>query len=268
MCQFCIQHGDGKKWYLTMENYSRELFAQDDRVEFMVDFANTFEKSVPRVLAQLDALSRSPFHGLVKPYLTWKQKQNHFGQIVPIEEVEQILAQVDGIARLPCVCRRVTTGTKEARYCYVLTAEPRLAAELDDSFNLEYLAPAEAIQAVRGLDKEGLIHSVWTFKTPYIGALCNCDQDCVAYRISYSRGYFQIMFRGEYVARVDLDACNGCKNCMRQCQFGAIRFSAANKKVLIDSRQCFGCGVCRAVCTKDAIVLHARAADPVAARIW
>lgn len=24
MCEFCTQHGEGQKWYLTMRNYSRE----------------------------------------------------------------------------------------------------------------------------------------------------------------------------------------------------------------------------------------------------
>jgi NAD-dependent dihydropyrimidine dehydrogenase PreA subunit len=55
---------------------------------------------------------------------------------------------------------------------------------------------------------------------------------------------------------------------MRQCQYGAIRFSAINKKVVIDPRACFGCGVCRSDCHHDAIALHARLEDPVAANIW
>jgi heterodisulfide reductase subunit A-like polyferredoxin len=76
------------------------------------------------------------------------------------------------------------------------------------------------------------------------------------------------MFRGEYVAAVDADACNGCRVCMRQCQFGAIRYSGVNDKIVIDPRQCYGCGVCRAACTKDAITLHSRAQDPIAARVW
>lgn len=268
MCEFCVKHGDGKKWYLTMKNYSQELLHREDRIEYMSYFANTFEERVPRKLDQIEKLSRLPFRNIVKPFLTRIQKRDHFGQIVPLEDIEQILAQVDGIMRLSCPCRRVTTGQKNARYCYVLTADPQLAAEIDDSYSLEVITSIEAIESIRALDDEGLIHSVWTFKTPYIGALCNCDQDCIAYRTSYSRGYYQIMFRGEYVALVDFDACNGCRNCMRQCHFGAIRYSAVNKKVEIDVRQCFGCGVCRASCHKDAIKLHARSSYPVAAKIW
>ena len=25
MCEFCTEHGEGKKWYLQMKNYSEEL---------------------------------------------------------------------------------------------------------------------------------------------------------------------------------------------------------------------------------------------------
>lgn len=29
MCEFCTQHGEGKKWYLQMKNYSQELFGEE-----------------------------------------------------------------------------------------------------------------------------------------------------------------------------------------------------------------------------------------------
>jgi ferredoxin len=268
MCEFCTQHGDGKKWYLRMENYSQELIDDDRRREYMAGFLNTFDSRVPGEMAQVEKLSHTP---LAKPmywYLTRAQKKSHFGQIVLIEEVEQILENIAGVIRLPCVCRRVTTGNQNARYCYGLTLDQRLRDSLDDSFNLEILSPEEAIESIRKLDKEGLVHSVWTFNTPYIGGLCNCDQDCMAYRITHERGYFKNVFRGEQIAYVNPDECNGCKICIRQCQFGAIRYSSTNKKVLIDPRACYGCGVCRAACHRDAIEIHARKEDPIAARIW
>jgi ferredoxin len=268
MCEFCTQHGEGKKWYLNMDNYSRDLLEQDDRREYMVRFLNTFEERIPASITQIDGLSRTPLARILPWFLTKSQQRSHFGQVVPIEEVDQIFQMVEGVIRLPCVCRKVTTGNKNARYCYGLTLDQRLRDSLDDSFNLEILPPEQALDSIRKLDKDGLIHSVWTFKTPYIGGLCNCDQDCMAYRVTYERRYFQNMFRGEYVAGIDRDACNGCKACIRQCQFGAIRYSATNQKVLVDPRACFGCGVCRAYCHHEAIALHERIADPVAANIW
>ena len=268
MCEFCTQHGEGKKWYLKMDNYAQDLLEQDGRRAYMTEFLNTFEERVPGEIAQVEALFHTPLARPMNWYLTRTEKKSHFGQVVPIEEVEQVLNLVAGVIRLPCVCRKVTTGNMNARYCYGLTLDQRLRDSLDDSFNLEILSPAQALDSIRGLDKEGLVHSVWTFKTPYIGGLCNCDQDCMAYRITHERGYFKNMFRGEHIARVDLDACNGCKVCIRQCQFGAMRYSATNKKVLVDPLACYGCGACRAACHREAIGLFARAEDPIAASIW
>ena len=63
-------------------------------------------------------------------------------------------------------------------------------------------------------------------------------------------------------------ACNGCRACMRACQFGAIHYSAACKKALIQPRSCYGCGTCRVHCAKKAITLHDRASVPAAANLW
>jgi NAD-dependent dihydropyrimidine dehydrogenase PreA subunit len=268
MCEFCVQHGEGKKWYLAMENYSRDLLEQNGRIEYAADFLNSFHVRTPPSLRQLDTVRSTPWMKLLRPILISRQKKNHYGQVVPIEEVEQILKQVEGVVRLPCVCRRVTTGNFNARYCYGLTLDQSLFDALDDSFSLELLSANEALESIRKLDKEGLVHSVWTFKTPYIGGLCNCDQDCIAYRITHTRRDYPVMFRGEWLARVDWDTCNGCKNCMSQCQYGAIRYSAANKKVTVDTQSCYGCGVCRAACHHQAIELYPRIDDPLAAHIW
>lgn len=268
MCQFCVQHGAGQKWYLAMANYSRELLEQDNRRAYMAAFINDFEIDAPTGLARVEWLSRTPFMPVARQYLQHYYRRHHFGQVVPLEEIEQILNQMARVARLPCACRRVTLGQPEVRYCFALTADAQLAAMLDDSYSLEYLTPAEARQAIWNLDCQGLIHTVWTFKTPYIGAICNCDQDCIAYRMCHARQHFQLMFRAEYVAEVNPAHCTGCRLCMRQCQFGALRYSAANKQVSIDPRQCYGCGVCRAACHHNAITLRPRATHPIAAHLW
>lgn len=268
MCEFCTQHGEGKKWYLNAENYSHDLLEQDQRREYIADFINGFEQRIPKAVSQMEVISRTPLRGTVGRFLKKSQQHSHFGQVVPLEEIEQIFKLVAGVVRLPCVCRKVTTGDKNARYCYGLNLDERLLDSLDDSSNLEILSTEEALAAIKKLDKDGLVHSVWTFKTPYIGGLCNCDQDCMAYRVTHERRYFQNMFRAEYVATVNPAACNGCKVCIRQCQFGAMRYSAVNQKVSVDPRACYGCGVCRAACHHDAIALSARALVPAAATVW
>ena len=109
---------------------------------------------------------------------------------------------------------------------------------------------------------------MWTFVTPFIGGICNCDRsDCMAMRAMMAHS-LPVMFRAEYVAGVDPDLCNGCRRCMRVCQFGAIGYSAAQEKVVIDVRRCYGCGICRASCTQAAIALRERASVPLAATLW
>ena len=137
-----------------------------------------------------------------------------------------------------------------------------------DAAGRETLSKEQALEAFRQHEREGLCHSVWTFRAPFIGGICNCGRaDCLAMRCTVTQDV-PVMFRAEYVAEVDADACIGCRQCMRVCQFGALTYSAANQKVVIDQRRCYGCGICRSVCAKGAIHLDERAKVPVAANRW
>jgi len=261
MCEFCTQHGEGKKWYLVMRNYSRELWEQKGREKFADDFNAHFEEKYGKKgIALLDSLVHKPVLGrIARRIAIRKEKAEHWGQVVPIEDVEQIVDLQDSIVRMPCVCRQLTMG-REARYCFGMgTDEMGILGKYPDySHSLEVLGREEAKNILRSLDKQGIVHSVWTFKTPYISAICNCDQDCLAYRTQVKANLMPVMFRAEYVGLVDWELCNGCKKCLLACQFGAIHYSATMKRVTIDMSQCYGCGVCRAVCSQDAITLKPR----------
>ena len=65
-----------------------------------------------------------------------------------------------------------------------------------------------------------------------------------------------------------IEPCRGCRACMRVCQFGAIAYSAADKKAYVDQTACYGCGVCRSACAKEAIELKPRAEVPAVANHW
>ena len=212
--------------------------------------------------------------------ITSRQKKTHFGQVVPIEEIEQIFGFVSSIVRVACICRQVTLN-KEKRYCYGVSMSTnggqfaKIVQGLDKSFlsgpdtsGLETLSKEEAISAFRDHEREGLCHTVWTFQSPFIGGVCNCDRsDCLAMRCTVTHS-IPVMFRAEYIAEVDPDVCFGCRECMRVCQFGAIVYSASTRKVAIDQKRCYGCGICRSVCKKKAIRLNDRNRVPAAANIW
>jgi NAD-dependent dihydropyrimidine dehydrogenase PreA subunit len=280
MCEFCVQHGEGKKWYLQAKNYSADLLSDAKRRDFITDFFARPEH-LGRDSAQLTKLRSAPpfVQRAVKALVTRRQKKWHFGQVLPMEDVAEIFGFVNSIVRVPCICRQVNLG-REARYCYAVSLGPGdkfgdLLRGLDDSFlsgpdtaGLETLTREDALEAFAEHEKEGLCHSVWTFVAPFIGGVCNCDRsDCMAMRATITHD-LKIMFRAEYVAEVTPDLCVGCRSCMRVCQFGAMAYSAANKKAFVDQTACYGCGVCRSACSKQAIALRPRREVPAVANVW
>jgi ferredoxin len=281
MCQFCHQHGEGKRWYLRAENYSEELASDLDRRRYMVDFISrigngriaSLEKEFQRGL-RAPAWLRQCFYWFYER----RCRRDHFGQVVPLDELSQVLSLANSIVRLPCICRKNSTGRNDARYCLGLSMDPEKLLEVKEAFletfrpgphtNLfERLDATEALELVQNFEKQGMIHTLWTFKTPFIGGLCNCDRaDCLA-MVSY-RYEFQLFFRGEYVAEVHDDVCIGCRACLSLCQFGALGFSAVHHRIFIDPLRCYGCGLCKNACESHAIRLTPRIQHPLAHRLW
>lgn len=281
MCEFCHKHGEGKKWYLRAENYSEDLLHDVRRRRFIKEFFSDPER-LRSELEKVEKLDRAPalVRRAVIRAVSNRQKRVHFGQVVPIEDLERILEFVNTVVRLPCICRKVTLG-REQRYCYGVSLSPgnekrfRIFDGLDKSFfagpdtsGFEALPPEDALRSFREHEREGLCHTVWTFHTPFIGGLCNCDRsDCIAMKTTVTHE-LPVMFRAEYVAKIDPEACNGCRQCMRFCQFGAISYSAASEKSVVDARRCYGCGICRAACSREAVSLLDRSAVPSVATLW
>jgi ferredoxin len=283
MCEFCTQHGEGKKWYLQMRNYANELLHEElsatqrgivgatTRFEWHNRFWESFV--MPAIRGQPQPQEGPAELPEVQPSedeIVAQRKIIHFGQVLPIEDVEHVIDLVDSITRLPCGCRFLTTGKTDQRYCFGLGVDKWgiLGRFPDAAVSLEVLDKAEAKQIFRRFDEEGLIHSIWTGVTPYVTGICNCDRDCGAYKWYIEMRGAPSFFRAEYVCQVDWDLCTGCKSCMSQCQFGAQFYSSALAKVYIDPTRCFGCGVCRAACPNDAIASLPREQHPEAAHIW
>ena len=284
MCEFCTKHGDGKRWYLQAKNYSDDMLSDARRRSVIEDIAGSAlsdqhaEEMKERFdgIDKLDSLPR-PVRALASWLSTRKMKRDHFGQVVPIEDIEEILKIVGSIVRLPCACRRSLRGN-EHYYCLGVSIDPDFGAmretmhasapEAPDVDEFEQPTPEEALALMRDWEKDGLVHTVWTFRTPFIGGICNCDRsDCMAMVATVGRDV-KVMFRAEFVAEVNWDLCTGCRSCMRVCQFGAVGYSAANEKAFVDLRKCYGCGLCRSVCPEDAVHLVERSAVPEAAKLW
>ena len=281
MCQFCAQHGDGKKWYLQAENYSEDLLSDLRRRDFIRDFFGNPEQ-IGEGLQMMAKLSRAPgfVQRVIKGAVTRRMKKQHFGQVLPLEDIKEIFGFVNSIVRVACICRRETIG-RDVGYCYGISMGPGggrmtgIIEDVDPSFlhgpdtsEFDELTVDEATAAFEEHEKEGLSHSVWTFMAPFIGGICNCDRlSCLAMQATVVHDT-KVMWRAEYVAEIAPDLCTGCRSCMRACQFGAMSFNPADRKVEVDLTACYGCGVCRAACPNDAIALKERSEVPAAAGVW
>lgn len=281
MCDFCHQHGEGKKWYLDARNYSEDLLSDVRRRGFIERFFESPDRLAKAVRA-LDKLDKIPsfFTRGIRKEITEKQKVMHFGQVVPIEDIEKILGFTTSVVRLACICRHIAFGP-EHRYCYGISLAPqggeflKLIREIDPAYligpqtgGLEFLSREEALALMRENEEEGLCHTVWSFVTPFIGGICNCSlPGCIAMKatVTYKT---PVMFRSEYLARVDEVKCSGCGECAKLCPFDAFLPRKRKAKAVVDWEKCYGCGICRNACARGAISLADRASVPETASLW
>lgn len=270
MCEFCKKHGEGKIWYKNASNYSQDLLSDLNRRKYIEQFLSVTIgegfKSLLRLEALLQKRGRLPEQIINR--MVENSKIEHFGQVIPIEDVKEIVNKSSSIVRLPCACRW-TIDKSDLRCCYGITYHPdSWIKHLDMSYFgkpptdlLESLNREEALRQMEEIEHKGAIHTIWTFVTPFIGAICNCTvKYCIAMR-THTGIQVETMFRGEYIARVDKDVCTGCSLCLESCQFQAIDsfYEGGRYLALIDAYKCFGCGLCRNACDAGAITLIPRA---------
>jgi len=280
MCRFCVQHGDGKTWYLEAKNYIADLESDVARRDYMIGFARNFKTTRPAALlvgAILDALP-SKVADPLRSQLAERQQKRHFGQPVPIEQCERIFDLATSIVRLPCICRTFA-GKPDRAVCLAVTTKPNDStlseivsafADGPDVAPLERLSKEQALELLRDCEHKGLMHSVWTFESPLIGAICNCNlkSGCLAMRMTAGHR-IKTMWRGEDVAVIADELCVGCGACVKQCPFQAfVPPESKGSPVSLSPADCWGCGICRAVCPADAISLQSRLETPSVSGLW
>jgi ferredoxin len=269
MCDFCTKHGEGKIWYKNARNYAQDLLSDLERRHYIENFLTSAFSEGFQTLGRLETIykKKGKLPEAVKTAMVAKAKAEHFGQVLPIEEISEVVRQARTVVRMPCACRW-NIEKKEERCCYAISYGPeawyngidmRYFGKASDE-GLESLSPDTAIAQMKAMEKQGSIHTIWTMMTPFIGAICNCSpEECLAMR-TLSRTSVETMERAEYLARVDEALCAGCGLCYAECHFKAIESHthSGRSHARIDPHKCFGCGLCRRACTTDAISLILR----------
>lgn len=266
MCGFCTQHGDGKVWYKNARNYAQDLVSDLRRRTYIRQFLDKTIKDGFATLGRLEALhaKRGRIPEAVKNVMQETALREHFGQVLPMEEIRGLVMKARSVVRIPCACRW-TINRDEQRCCYAVSYTPEAWYQgLDLAYfgrppsqGLEEVGREQAVRQMEQLDEDGAVHTIWTMVTPFIGAVCNCTtRDCLALR-TLAGIQVETLWRAEHVARVEVDACLGCGLCKARCLFGAISDQQDGDRfhAVVDRHKCFGCGLCRNVCGPGAITL-------------
>lgn len=264
MCDWCLKHGDGKKWYLNVKNYSKELLKDEAVIESIIKYFQNTENIVGMAPYMMEGLlslrTDEEFSDLAENVRRMIEEVSpHRGQVVPIEDVKEIVDLAGPMARIACVCRRMLRASFDEKTCILVgPAYLEYAKEWPDfTRGVEYLSKEEVLELMARFDEKGYVHTFWMdVPFPIVMGFCNCEYPtCAALRYRRNLGdWFNFFLRkAEYVATIDYDKCLGCGKCVVRCQFSALTFSPYLEKAILDMKKCFGCGLCRNACPAGAI---------------
>ncbi|MHA1688804.1 MAG: ATP-binding protein [Promethearchaeota archaeon] len=283
MCQWCMKHGAGKKWYMNARNYSNELADEYNLKEYLTEQWMNFEQVFIRKIAGISSKNlgyklKLPIIGRI---LRWQaermihsEKKNrnpvradgHFGQVIPLEDAQIIIQELaaEPIICNYCMCRWMQRKEKEA-VCINFGALSEVIEKLPRFIPKERTVRIDRETAVKKLEefnKKGYIASVWFQPVPYINAICACEApECGGLTLRTNFG-LKAVYKAEYIIQLDQVKCQGCAECVKMCQFNAIRYIPSLNRVIINYDECFGCGICRHACKYDALKLIPREEYP------
>ena len=279
MCEWCMKHGAGGKWYMNAKNYSNELADELNLKEYLNEQWLNFENVFIRKIMGLSSIGlgyklKMPIAGKVIRRVTegmiHSEAKNrnpvradgHFGQVIPLEDAQVILSELaaEPIIQNYCMCRMMQRGVKDVcciNFGVLSEVIEKLPRFIPENTKVR-LDREEAVAALEKQNRNGRIATVWFQPVPYINAICSCETpQCGGLRLRTDFG-LNALYKSEYLIEVNQDNCQGCKKCISYCQFGALNYSPTMKRVIVDQDRCFGCGLCRHGCQHDAIDLKPR----------
>jgi ferredoxin len=188
--------------------------------------------------------------------------------ILDCENFPEMLRAQETIAVVPCSCRYATTSVGE--HCERTSEEERWNC-LQFARGAEYaikrqsgkqLTIDEALKLSEEIEAEGLIHQ-WPDSATMTGVntSCQCCRDCCMIYVPIDQARLPVgtvWEKSRYQAYMaDLDACDGCQDCVDRCPFDAITMASVEgsrklKASIIDD-SCFGCGSCVVCCEPAAL---------------
>jgi len=174
-------------------------------------------------------------------------------QILAFDDVSKLLDGARNIAVTKCSCRAIDGACgKPVEVCLQLDRAADYAIERGTG---RPLSRDEALRMLEACEQEGLVH-VAENKQALGHVICNCCRDCCINWASVRTGLGKFIAPSRFRAVVDVEACNGCEECVDRCFFDAMQMVDGDTLAAVDDEKCMGCGVCRVVCATDAVSMQ------------
>ncbi len=273
MCEFCASHGGKTRWYLNPENYSETLLEDKKRMKILYNISGYGIDYYLERTTRLGKLANLPVvGGVFRKIANWMSPGMHSGQVVTTEEAIKVLELADNVCILECMCRRLVHAEKKA-VCINFGPIKELFEMLKPSERIEVRPIDEVQELVRECASQGLYHEVLWAKIPYPVVICNCQVEyCCAAKLRFLYNIQKSLVKGHFVSSVT-KKCDGCEGesspiCVEKCPFKAMTYNAEEKRAIVNQQLCFGCGVCKNLCPKDAIALIPRESIPAIKHLW
>ncbi len=245
----------------SMATEARDVVKDRPYYELWYDFI--MNEMYPQTAERLKQ-AKAPLTRVVPAYKAIKDLPD----ILPSENFPEMLRAQELIAVVPCSCRYCTTSVDE--HCDRTSEEDRWNC-LQFGRGAEYvikrgsgrqLSTDEVLQLCEKIEEDGLVHQ-WPNSAVMTGVntSCQCCRDCCMIYVPIDQAHLPVgtvWEKSRYQAYMaDLDACDGCQDCVDRCPFDAITMAKVEgsrklKASIIDDN-CFGCGSCVVGCEPAAL---------------
>ncbi|MFH1139427.1 MAG: 4Fe-4S dicluster domain-containing protein [Pseudomonadota bacterium] len=177
-------------------------------------------------------------------------------KVLAHEDVKEIIEAAEILAVTKCTCKLTAHKCDTTLECCLqLNNSARYA--LARGTGRELTKP-EAIELMKKLELEGLIHTVNNLKSVK-QVICNCCSCCCQNFPGFIHHNINSVDPSRFTAAIDAELCVGCETCLGRCFFGAIAMVEEDGRTtaqISNPAKCMGCGLCQVVCPSEAITLR------------
>jgi len=180
-------------------------------------------------------------------------------EIIPVEEVYNIIEKWDDFAVIPCPCRsrKEVEGIRECKdkypihNCILFGPYAKAVLEMQDPI-IRAVSKEEVKNITKDAAEIGLVHCTDN-RAENLTILCACCECCCGMLTGLTRlGNPRALAKANFISSIDKEICSACGTCVERCKFNAIM---VDKFAEIDINKCVGCGLCALTCPNDAITM-------------